>query len=199
MIGNKYVVNNKDCKMIDDINDITESKMQKTVEKVQAQMIKIRTGRAHPSLLDNIMVSYYGANTPLNQLASITVADSRTLAITVFDKSVTQAVEKAIMSSELGLNPNSAGTVIRVPLPALTEERRKDLVKVVRNEAENGRIAVRNVRRDANSDIKQAEKDKEIGKDEAKSLEDSIQKLTDKYIKQIDQILSDKEAELMEV
>ena len=156
-------------------------------------------GRAHPALLDGIQVSYYGADTPLNQVANVTIEDSRTLAISVFDKSLAQAVEKAIMASDLGLNPMSAGTVIRVPLPPLTEERRKDLIKIVRGEVESGRVAVRNIRRDANGDIKSLLKEKDISEDEARQAEDEIQKLTDKFIKEMDAQLAAKEAELMEI
>nr|WP_268838042.1 MULTISPECIES: ribosome recycling factor [unclassified Pseudoalteromonas] len=173
--------------------------MQKSVAALGSQLSKIRTGRAHPALLDGITVSYYGADTPLNQVANVTVEDSRTLAISVFDKSLAQAVEKAIMTSDLGLNPAAAGTVIRVPLPPLTEERRKDLIKVVRGEVESGRVAVRNIRRDANSEIKALLKDKDISEDEAHQSEDEIQKLTDKYIKEMDAQLSAKEEELMEI
>nr|WP_249319296.1 ribosome recycling factor [Pseudoalteromonas sp. BDTF-M6] len=173
--------------------------MQKSVAALGSQLSKIRTGRAHPALLDGITVSYYGADTPLNQVANVTIEDSRTLAISVFDKSLAQAVEKAIMTSDLGLNPASAGTVIRVPLPPLTEERRKDLIKIVRGEVESGRVAVRNIRRDANSDIKALLKDKGISEDEARQGEDEIQKLTDKYIKEMDAQLSAKEEELMEI
>ncbi|AWL12609.1 Ribosome-recycling factor [Saliniradius amylolyticus] len=185
--------------MIDEIKADAKERMQKSISALKSQMSKVRTGRAHPSLLDSITVEYYGAETPLNQLANIVAEDSRTLALTVFDKSTTQAVEKAIMQSDLGLNPMSAGTVIRIPMPALTEERRKDLIKVVRAEAEQARVAVRNVRRDANSDIKELMKDKEISEDDAHRAEEDIQKITDATIKSIDEHLSDKEAELMEV
>lgn len=185
--------------MINDIQKSAQERMQKSVAALGSQLSKIRTGRAHPALLDGIMVSYYGADTPLNQVANVTIEDSRTLAISVFDKSLAQAVEKAIMTSDLGLNPASAGTVIRVPLPPLTEERRKDLIKIVRGEVESGRVAVRNIRRDANSDIKGLLKDKEISEDEARQSEDAIQKLTDKYIKEMDAQLSAKEEELMEI
>lgn len=185
--------------MLDDIQKDADVRMNKSIDALQNQLNKIRTGRAHPSLLDGIQVSYYGADTPLNQVANVIVEDSRTLALTVFDKSLTQAVEKAIMMSDLGLNPNSAGTVIRIPLPPLTEERRKDLVKVVKNEIENGRIAVRNVRRDANNDIKTLLKDKDISEDEARQAEDEIQKLTDAKMKKIDGIFEVKEKELMEI
>nr|WP_282446968.1 MULTISPECIES: ribosome recycling factor [unclassified Pseudoalteromonas] len=173
--------------------------MQKSVAALGSQLSKIRTGRAHPAILDGIMVSYYGADTPLNQVANVTIEDSRTLAIGVFDKSLAQAVEKAIMASDLGLNPMSAGTVIRVPLPPLTEERRKDLIKIVRGEVESGRVAVRNIRRDANGDVKSLLKDKDISEDEARQAEDTIQKLTDKFIKEMDAQLTAKEAELMEI
>ncbi|ABG39778.1 MAG: ribosome-recycling factor [Alteromonadaceae bacterium] len=185
--------------MIDEINVDARQRMEKSVLALRGQFTKIRTGRAHPSLLDSIMVPYYGAPTPLKQLANVIAEDSRTLALTVFDKSAAQAVEKAIMQSDLGLNPMSAGTVIRIPMPALTEERRKDLIRVVRNEAEGGRVAVRNIRRDANGDIKELLKEKEISEDDAHRGEDAIQKLTDEFVKQIDDILAAKETELMEV
>lgn len=185
--------------MIKEIIEDAKSRMEKSVESLRSQMSKVRTGRAHPSILDGVMVNYYGTDTPLKQLANITTEDSRTLALTVFDKSSSQAVEKAIMDSDLGLNPASAGAVIRIPLPPLTEERRKDLVKIVRAEAEQGRVAVRNIRRDANSDIKDLLKEKEITEDEERQAEDEIQKLTDKYVKQIDEALKAKEEDLMEI
>lgn len=162
-------------------------------------MAKVRTGRAHPSLLDSIQVSYYGTMTPLNQVANVGVEDSRTLSVTVFDRSAIQAVEKAIMSSDLGLNPMSAGATLRIPLPALTEERRKDFIKVVRNEAENGRIAIRNVRRDAISEVKKLEKAKACTEDDVRRSEEEVQKFTDAHIKKVDEILAAKEIELMEV
>ncbi|EHR39802.1 MULTISPECIES: ribosome recycling factor [Alishewanella] len=185
--------------MINDIIADAKVRMDKSVEALKSQLTKVRTGRAHPSLLDGIQVSYYGADTPLRQVANVSIEDSRTLAITVFDKSLTQAVEKAIMASNLGLNPMSAGTVIRVPLPPLTEERRKDLVKLVRGEAEGGRVAVRNIRRDANADFKALLKDKEISEDDERKAADEIQKLTDIFVKKIDEVLAEKERELMEV
>lgn len=185
--------------MINEIHADAKERMQKSVEALKNTLSKIRTGRAHPALLDGLSVDYYGSSTPLKQLASIIAEDARTLAITVFDKSVTQAVEKAIMTSDLGLNPMSAGTVIRVPLPPLTEERRRDLVKIVRGEAEQGRVAVRNIRRDANSDLKALLKDKEISEDDERRGQDDIQKLTDAAVKEIDTILEAKEKELMEV
>jgi len=184
------------------INDIiTDSKvrMEKSVDALKVQLTKVRTGRAHPSLLDGISVSYYGSDTPLRQVANVSIEDARTLAITVFDKSMAAAVEKAIMASDLGLNPMSAGTVIRVPLPALTEERRKSLVKLVRGEAEGGRVAVRNIRRDANADLKTLQKDKEISEDDERRAAEEIQKITDIFVKKIDEVLADKEKELMEV
>ncbi|RUO79489.1 ribosome recycling factor [Pseudidiomarina taiwanensis] len=185
--------------MINEIKQDAKERMAKSVEALKAQISKVRTGRAHPSILDSVMVSYYGVDTPLKQVANITVEDSRTLALTVFDKSASQAVEKAIMTSDLGLNPASAGNVIRVPLPPLTEERRRDLVKIVRNEAEHGRVAVRNIRRDANSDLKELLKEKEITEDEERKAADEIQKLTDTFVAQIDQALAEKEKDLMEV
>lgn len=185
--------------MINEIKQDAKQRMEKSVEALRSQISKVRTGRAHPSILDGIMVPYYGADTPLKQLANITVEDSRTLAITVFDKSSSGAVEKAIMTSDLGLNPAAAGTVIRVPLPPLTEERRRDLVKVVRAEAEQGRVAVRNIRRDANNDLKELLKEKEITEDEERKGTDEIQKLTDTYIAKIDELLAEKEKDLMEV
>ncbi|PHR64897.1 ribosome recycling factor [Pseudidiomarina marina] len=185
--------------MINEIKQDAKQRMEKSVEALRSQISKVRTGRAHPSILDGIMVPYYGADTPLKQLANITVEDSRTLAITVFDKSSSGAVEKAIMTSDLGLNPAAAGTVIRVPLPPLTEERRRDLVKVVRAEAEQGRVAVRNIRRDANTDLKELLKEKEITEDEERKATDEIQKLTDTYIAKIDELLAEKEKDLMEV
>ncbi len=185
--------------MINTILADAKERMHKSVESLQSQLAKVRTGRAHPSLLDSIMVPYYGTPTPLNQLANVTVQDSRTLALTIFDKSSSAAVEKAIMGSDLGLNPVSAGTSILVPLPMLTEERRKDLIKVVRAEAEGGRVAIRNVRRDANNDLKELLKEKEIAEDDERRGQDDIQKLTDEAVKQIDTLLSKKEAELMEV
>ena len=183
--------------MISDIRKDAEVRMDKCVEAFKTQISKIRTGRASPSLLDGIVVEYYGTPTPLRQLASVTVEDSRTLKINVFDRSMSPAVEKAIMASDLGLNPNSASD-IRVPLPPLTEERRKDLTKIVRGEAEQARVAVRNVRRDANDKVKALLKDKEISEDDDRRSQDDVQKLTDAAIKKIEAALADKEAELMQ-
>ena len=184
--------------MINEIKSDAQNRMDKCVESTKTQMAKVRTGRAHPSLLDTIQVPYYGSLTPLKQVASVSIGDARTLTVSVFDRTMIAAVEKAIMSSDLGLNPMSAGATIRIPLPALTEERRKDLIKVVRAEAENGRIAIRNVRRDANSNVKELEKEKECTEDDVRRSEDDVQKLTDAHIKLIDEILAAKEKELME-
>ncbi|MEW6982610.1 ribosome recycling factor [Colwelliaceae bacterium 6471] len=185
--------------MINEIQEDAKSRMAKSIESFKINLNKVRTGRAHTSLLDNIVVEYYGMDTPLNQVGNISIPDARTLAITVFDKGMIGAVEKAILKSDLGLNPSSNGTLIRIPLPPLTEERRKDLVKVVRGEAEGGKVAIRNIRRDANSDFKSLLKEKEISEDEHRQAEDEIQKITDSFIKQVDEILVHKEAELMEI
>lgn len=185
--------------MINTIYSQAETKMKKSIEKLREDFSKIRTGRAHPSLIENLQVSVYGTDTPLQQVASVAVEDARTLVITPWDKSNIQAIEKAIMASDLGLNPNSAGVVIRVPMPALTEERRRDLTRVVRDEAERSRVAVRNARRDANSELKELQKAKEIGEDEARGAEARIQKLTDQYIKEVDEYTSAKEADLLSV
>ncbi|MBK4714042.1 MULTISPECIES: ribosome recycling factor [Tenebrionibacter/Tenebrionicola group] len=184
--------------MINDIRKDAGVRMEKCVEAFKNQISKIRTGRASPGLLDGIMVEYYGTPTPLRQLASVTVEDARTLKINVFDRSMGPAIEKAIMASDLGLNPSSAGTDIRVPLPPLTEERRKDLIKVVRAEAEQARVSVRNVRRDANDKVKALLKDKEISEDEDRRSQDDVQKLTDAAIKKVDAALAEKETELMQ-
>ncbi len=183
--------------MISDIKQDASVRMGKSVEALQKAFTKIRTGRAHPSLLDQITVSYYGAQTPLSQVANVSVEDSRTLKVSPWEKDMTQAVEKAIMGSGLGLNPVTQGMAIRIPLPPLTEERRRDLVKVVKHEAEQGRVAVRNIRRDANSEIKEALKEKMISEDEARDGEDDIQKITDKFIKNIEKLLEVKEADLL--
>jgi ribosome recycling factor len=183
--------------MISDIQQDASVRMGKSVDALQKAFTKIRTGRAHPSLLDQITVSYYGAETPLSQVANVSVEDSRTLKVSPWEKDMTQAVEKAIMGSDLGLNPVTQGMAIRIPLPPLTEERRRDLVKVVKNEAEQGRVAIRNIRRDANSEIKEALKEKMISEDEARDGEDSIQKITDKFVKDIEKLLEVKEADLL--
>ena len=185
--------------MIEDIKKDAAQRMGKSVESLKGELAKIRTGRAHTSLLDHITVEYYGSQVPISQVANIHVEDARTLSVTPWEKPMVSVVEKAIMNSDLGLNPASAGTVIRVPMPPLTEERRRDLVKVVRHEAENARVAVRNIRRDANNDLKTLLKEKEISEDDERRGQDDIQKLTDKHIEEIDQILEVKEKELMEI
>ena len=185
--------------MINDIKQGAKDRMTKSVDSLKSQMSKIRTGRAQPALLDGISVDYYGSSTPLRQVANVVAEDARTLAVTVFDRSMIQAVEKAIMTSDLGLNPCSAGTTIRVPLPALTEERRKDLIKLVRAEAEQARVAVRNVRRDSNADLKTLLKAKDLSEDDDRRAQEEIQKLTDGYVKQVDDLLTAKEKELMEI
>lgn len=185
--------------MIEDIKKDAEQRMLKSVETLKNEMGKIRTGRAHPSFLDQVTVEYYGAATPLKQIANVSAEDGRTLMVTPWEANMVKAVEKAIMDSGLGLNPSSAGTIIRVPMPPLTEERRRDLAKVVRNEGEGARVAVRNIRRDANSDFKTLLKEKEITEDDARRAEEAVQKLTDKYVAMIDTVVADKEKELMEV
>ena len=185
--------------MIEEIKQDAAERMAKSIESLKQDLGKIRTGRAHPSLLDHVKVEYYGSEVPRGQVANIAVEDSRTLSITTWEKQMVPVIEKAIMKSDLGLNPNTAGTVIRIPLPPLTEERRKDLVRIVRQEAEGARVAIRNIRRDANSDFKELLKEKEISEDEARRAEEAIQKLTDKYVAEVDQLLATKEAELMEV
>jgi ribosome recycling factor len=185
--------------MIDEIIADAETRMGKSIEAFKNELSKIRTGRAHPSLLDHIKVDYYGSEVPLAQAANISVEDSRTLTVSPWEKPMVQAIEKAIMKSDLGLNPNTAGMTIRIPMPPLTEERRKDMVRIVRAEAEGGKVAIRNIRRDANSDFKDLLKEKEISEDEERGAQDEIQKLTDRFVKEVDALLGTKEAELMEI
>ena len=185
--------------MINEIKKDAQARMHKSVESLQTAFAKIRTGRAHPGILDSVMVSYYGSDTPLNQVANVTVEDSRTLALTVFDKSMTQAVEKAILISDLGLNPATSGTTIRVPMPALTEETRKGYTKQARQESENARVAIRNIRRDALAQLKDLVKEKEISEDEERRGADEIQKLTDSAVDGVDKLLATKETDLMAV
>ena len=185
--------------MINEIKQDTQTRMEKSVESLKTAFAKIRTGRAHPSILDGIMVSYYGSDTPLRQIANVTVEDSRTLALTVFDKAMIQAVEKAIMTSDLGLNPATAGTTIRVPMPALTEETRKGFTKQARGEAEHARVAIRNIRRDALAQLKDLVKEKEISEDEERRAADEVQKLTDKFVAEVEKALEAKETDLMAV
>ncbi len=185
--------------MINEIKQDAEQRMKRSIEALHTAFNKIRTGRAHPSILDTVMVSYYGTDTPLKQVANITVEDGRTLAVSAWERNMIPAIEKAIMAADLGLNPSTSGTLIRVPMPALTEETRKDMVKLARSEAEGARVAVRNIRRDANSHIKDLLKEKEITEDEEKRAVDAIQKLTDRFIAEVDKHLQDKEADLMAV
>jgi ribosome recycling factor len=185
--------------MINEIKKDAQERMKKSLESLDHAFAKIRTGRAHPSILDSVMVSYYGADTPLRQVANVVAEDSRTLALTVFDKTMIQAVEKAIMTSDLGLNPATAGTTIRVPMPALTEETRKGYTKQARAEAENARVAVRNIRRDALAQLKDLVKEKEISEDDERRAADEVQKLTDRFVGEIEKALEAKEADLMAV
>ena len=185
--------------MINDIQKEARGRMAKSIESFQAELSKIRTGRAHPSLLNHIHVDYYGSEVPVGQAANITVEDARTLAVTPWDKSMVAVIEKAIMKSDLGLNPSTAGTVIRVPMPPLTEERRKELVKVVRELAENARVAVRNIRRDANNDLKSLARDKDISEDDEHRGQDLVQQFTNEATDVIESLLQVKEKELMEI
>ncbi|ALA24212.1 ribosome recycling factor [Piscirickettsia salmonis] len=185
--------------MIDQIITDTQARMEKSLEALRDNLAKIRTGRAHPSLLEHISVDYYGSNTPLSQIANISIADARTLQVVPWEKTMIAAVEKAIMVSDLGLNPSSAGQVIRVPLPALTEERRRDLVKIVKGEAENARVAIRNIRRDANNRFKDLLKQKEMSEDDERRAQDRVQKVTDKCITDVESIIQVKEKELIEI
>lgn len=189
----------KGLKMISKIETETQMRMEKCTESFESQIKKIRTGRASPSILDSIQVEYYGASTPLRQLANIVAEDSSHLAVTVFDRNLTPYIEKAIQNSPLGLNPSSAANLIRVPLPPLTEERRKELIKVIRSEAEAARVAVRNIRASVNKKSKETLKKKEISEDEDRQIQDNVQKLTDRYIKKIDEFLTKKEKEVMTV
>jgi ribosome recycling factor len=185
--------------VLKEIRKDTGDRMNKSVVSLKQELTKLRTGRAHTSLLDHITVEYYGSQVPLNQVSNVNVADPRTLTISPWDKGMVQVIEKAIQNSDLGLNPASAGTLIRVPLPPLTEERRKDMIRLVRHEAESARVAVRNIRRDALGDIKELLKEKLIGEDDERRSNDEIQKITDQHIAAIDKILAEKESELMEI
>jgi len=184
---------------IAELKKATDVKMNKTIEAFKTDLAKVRTGRAHTGLLDHVMVDYYGTQTPINQVAKITLLDARTIGVVPFEKKMIQAVDKAIRASDLGLNPASAGETIRVPMPLLTEERRKELTKVVRHEAENARVAIRNLRRDANHALKEALKKKEVSENDERRAQDDVQKLTDSHIAAIDKLLQQKEAELMAV
>ncbi len=184
--------------MIDEILKDAKERMERSLDALRDEFRRVRTGRAHTGLLEHITVEYYGARVPINQAANVTVEDARTLAVSPYEKQMTPIIEKAILTSDLGLTPISAGTVIRVPLPPMTEERRRDLARVLRNEAEGGRIAVRNVRRDAISDVKELQKEKLITEDDEHKAQDDIQKITDKYVARIDALLEEKENEIME-
>jgi len=185
--------------MIADIKKSAEQKMRKTVEALKTDLAKIRTGRAHSGLLDHIVVDYYGTPTPIPQVGNVTLLDARTISVSPWDKKMAPAIEKAIRDSDLGLNPAATGETVRVPMPTLTEERRKDLIKVVRHEGENARVAVRNVRRDAIHHLKELLKQKKVSEDEERRAQDDIQKLTDRSIADIDKLLQQKEADLMAV
>ncbi len=185
--------------MIKDIQKDAESRMNKSINALEDDLAKLRAGRAHPSLLDPIMVSYYGTPTPLSQVASVSVEGALMLSVKPWEKGLTQDIEKAIRTSDLGLNPASAGDVIRVPLPPLSEERRKELIKHVKSEGEQAKVAIRNIRRDANSSVKDLLKEKEISEDEERKSEDVIQKMTDRFVKKIDEILAVKEKDLLAI
>ncbi|MFP4639133.1 MAG: ribosome recycling factor [Guyparkeria sp.] len=185
--------------MIDDVVKDARTRMNKSIEALKTELSKIRTGRAHVSVLDHIHVEYYGSEVPLSQVAKLSAEDARTLSVTPWEKDMVGKIEKAIMTSDLGLNPSSAGTVIRIPMPPLTEERRRELGKVVRHEGENAKIAIRNIRRDANSDFKAFLKEKEISEDDERRGEEMVQKLTDESVAEVDRIVAQKEKELMEV
>ena len=185
--------------MVDDIIKDADQRMHKTLETLRHDLARVRTGRAHTSLLDQVHVNYYGNDVPLSQASTVSVVDARTLGVTPWDRNMVPDIEKAILNSDLGLNPVTAGNVIRVPLPALTEERRKELAKVVRGEAEKARVAVRNIRRDANHHFKELQKEKELTEDAERRAEDQIQKMTDAHVAGIDRLLADKEKELMEI
>jgi len=185
--------------MINDIKKSADQKMQRSLEALKVDLGKVRTGRAHTGILDHVQVDYYGSLMPINQIANISLADARTITVQPWEKNLVAKVEKAIRDADLGLNPSTNGDIIRVPMPALTEERRKELIKVVRGEAESAKVAVRNVRRDANEALKKLLKDKEIGEDEERRAQDEIQKLTDRFVAEIDKTLQAKESDLMAV
>jgi ribosome recycling factor len=185
--------------MINDIKQDAEIRMGKSIEALKQDLAKIRTGRAHVSLLDHITVSYYESDMPIKQVANVAVEDARTLSVTPWEKSMVSVIEKAIMNADLGLNPVTSGMVIRVPLPPLTEERRRDMIKIVRHEGEGTRVAIRNIRRDAIQDLKTLLKEKAIGEDDEHRAEDEIQKLTNKYIAQVEKVLEAKEKDLLEI
>jgi ribosome recycling factor len=185
--------------LIADLKKSTDQKMDKSVQSFKTDLAKVRTGRAHTGILDHVMVDYYGSQMPINQVAKVVLLDARTIGVTPFEKKMSQAIEKAIRDSDLGLNPAAQGETVRVPMPALTEERRKELIKVVRHEAENARVAVRNLRRDAIHHLKEALKKKEVSENDERRAQDEVQKMTDRHVADIDKLLQEKEKELMAV
>ena len=185
--------------MIEDIKEDARDRMGKSIESLKQSLSKVRTGRAHPSLLDHLTVDYYGSEVPISQVANISVEDARTLTVTPWEKQMVQVIEKAIMKSDLGLNPATAGTVMRIPMPPLTEESRRNLVKIVRQDGEGAKVAIRNIRRDANSDLKELLKEKEISEDDDRKAQDDIQLITNQYVAEVDKVVGEKEAELMEI
>ena len=185
--------------MLEELKQDAQQRMTKSIESLRTELSKLRTGRAHTSLLDHVMVDYYGSSVPINQVANVSVQDSRTLAVSAWEKPMVPTIEKAIMNSNMGLNPVTAGEVIRVPLPPLTEERRKDMTRIVRQEGENARIAIRNIRRDVLGDVKQLLKEKEITEDDDRRAQDEIQKITDKNVAEVDKAIEIKEKDLMEI
>ncbi len=185
--------------MINEVKTDADKRMDKTIDSLKHDLAKVRTGRAHPGIFDSVLVDYYGSEVPLSQVANISILDSRTLSLTPWEKPMVKVIEKAILTSDLGLNPATTGDLIRIPLPPLTEERRKDLTRLVRKHGENSKIAIRNIRRDANGSLKELLKEKEIAKDEEHKAQDVIQKLTDEHIKKVDKLLKIKEKDLMEI
>jgi ribosome recycling factor len=185
--------------MLEKLINETTQRMEKSVEALKGELSKLRSGRAHPSLIEHLMVSYYGTDTPLRQVANITVEDSRTLGITPYEKTMIQPIEKAIMTADLGLNPATSGNIIRVPLPAMTEARRKEMIKIIKHEAEQARVSIRNIRRDANASVKELLKSKDLTEDDEKRAEERIQKLTDKFITEVENALAKKEKDLLEI
>ncbi len=185
--------------MLEEIKQDAKSRMAKSIDALDVALKRVRTGRAHPSILDGVMVSYYGSDTPLKQVANVGVEDGRTLTVSPFEKQLIGDIEKAIMKSDLGLNPSNSGDLIRIPMPPLTEETRRNMVKIVKSEAENSRVAIRNIRRDANADFKELLKEKEVSEDEARKAEEDIQKLTNEFVAQVEEAVKHKEADLMEI
>jgi len=185
--------------MIEDIKKDARGRMGKSIESLKQSLSKVRTGRAHPSLLDHLTVDYYGSEVPISQVANIAVEDARTLTVTPWEKQMLQVIEKAIIKSDLGLNPATAGTVMRIPMPPLTEESRRNLVKIVRQDGEGTKVAIRNIRRDANQDLKELLKEKEISEDDDRKAQEDIQQITNQYVAQVDTVIGEKEAELMEI